>query len=57
MICAESLLSYVPPELEQYESAMLWKALRQTCSQHLLTAAIDGHTVKVFAPPLGSSAP
>ena len=28
VVCAETLLDYVPAELEDYESAMLWKSLR-----------------------------
>ncbi|WP_244123395.1 AAA domain-containing protein, partial [Burkholderia gladioli] len=32
VVCARSLLDNVPADLENYESAMLWKAIRELCS-------------------------
>jgi len=46
--CSETLLSHIPPEYESYESAMLWKALRTICSNHLYTDVIDEVEVAVY---------
>jgi hypothetical protein len=50
--CSESLLTHVPPEVDRYEAAMLWKSLRQVCRRQLFTTTIDGHTIRVYAPPV-----
>jgi hypothetical protein len=51
VVCSKALLDYIPPELEHYESAMLWKSLRSLCSQLIATENVDGHTVRIFTPP------
>jgi AAA domain/PD-(D/E)XK nuclease superfamily len=56
VVCPESLLDYVPVEVEHYESAMLWKSLRSLCSELVTTEQVHGHTVRVLtlrlpAPP------
>lgn len=52
VVCSKTLLDYIPTELENYEEAILWKALRSECSQLIFTENINGHTVEVFTPPL-----
>jgi len=50
VVCAETLLDHIPAELEDYESAMLWKSLRALCNRPLLATEIDGVSVRVLAP-------
>lgn len=52
VVCSESLLGYIAPEVEHYEAAMLWKSLRALCSNLLATETVDGHTVHVYTPPV-----
>jgi hypothetical protein len=52
VVCAESLLDYIPPELEDYESAMLWKSLRALCTKQVAQMTIDGYQVVISTPPL-----
>jgi hypothetical protein len=50
VVCSESLLNYIPSEIEHYEAAMLWKSLRVTCSQVIATHNLEGHVVHGFTP-------
>ena len=52
VVCARSLLDHIPSDYEHYQSTMLWKSLRELCSELVGTAEVDGHTVQVFTPPL-----
>src|SRR5262249_26785853 len=52
VVCSDSLLDHIPVEVDHYESAMLWKSLRALCSRLLATETLDGHTVRVYTPPL-----
>lgn len=52
VVCAETLLDHVPSDLEDYESAMLWKSLRNLCSRTLFVTDVDGVRVRVLAPSL-----
>ena len=52
VICSQSLLTHIPPEVEHYDSALLWKSLRAFCSRRFFTTSVGGHDVQVFAPPL-----
>ncbi|MGO8102401.1 AAA domain-containing protein [Rhizobium leguminosarum] len=54
VVCAQTLLDHVPSELEDYESAMLWKSLRNLCSRTLFITEVDGIRVRVLAPSLRS---
>lgn len=47
VICARTLLDFVPPETEHYASALLWKHLRELCATVLVTTALAGATVEV----------
>ncbi|MGO6664820.1 AAA domain-containing protein [Rhizobium ruizarguesonis] len=52
VVCAETLLDHIPSDLEDYESAMLWKSLRNLCSRTLFATEVDGFPVRVLAPSL-----
>lgn len=52
VICAKSLLDYVPVEIESYMNSMLWKSLRALCTELITTHNIDGYQVQVFTPNL-----
>ena len=52
VVCAESLLDYIAPEVEFYESAMLWKSLRALCSRLIATEALGSHTAQLLTPPV-----
>ncbi|MBD2367375.1 AAA family ATPase [Leptolyngbya sp. FACHB-402] len=51
VVCSSSLLDHIPADLEHYESAMLWKSLREICSQEVACETVNGHTVQIFTPP------
>jgi hypothetical protein len=50
VICSREFLNHIPPEVEDYNAAMLWKSLRSLCSEQLGGMEIDGEEVRVFAP-------
>ena len=50
VVCADTLLDYIPTELEDYESALLWKSLRSLCRRVLFSSQVNGHRVRVLAP-------
>lgn len=52
VVCAETLLDHVPVELDDYESALLWKSLRNLCSRTLFEFEVGGHRVRALAPVL-----
>jgi superfamily I DNA and/or RNA helicase len=52
VVCAETLLDHIPPELEDYESAMLWKSLRNLCSRQVLATNVQDIAVRVMAPTI-----
>ena len=52
VVCSDALLDHIPAELEHYDSAMLWKSLRALCSRQVGAGQIDGHSVRIFTPPL-----
>ncbi|MCA9635107.1 MAG: AAA family ATPase [Myxococcales bacterium] len=54
VICARSLLDYIPPEVEHYASALLWKHLRELCDQEVARTEVDGARVVIRAPGQGS---
>ncbi len=51
VVCARTLLDYIPADYEHYESAMLWKALRELCSEGIMTTTINGHEVNLLSTP------
>lgn len=48
VVCAETLINHVPADYEQYESTMLWKALRTVCSRLEANIDVRGTRVRVF---------
>ncbi len=48
VVCSKTLLDYIPTELENYEEAILWKALRSECSKFVFSQNINGHKIDVF---------
>jgi hypothetical protein len=48
VVCADTLLDYMPVEVEHYDSAMLWKYLRSLCAMELGHATIGKHNVRVM---------
>ncbi len=56
VVCSESLLGYIAPEVEHYEAAMLWKSLRALCSHLVATGTVEGHAVCVYTPPVEPAA-
>lgn len=49
VVCSRSLLEHIPGDLAIYESALLWKALRQVCCDRLGTLELDGQQVRLYA--------
>lgn len=52
VVCAKTLLDYIPSEFEHYEQTMLWKALRSQCTSLIFTDNINGYEVQVLTPPI-----
>lgn len=50
VVCAETLLSHIAVELDQYESAFLWKFLRGICGNTLMSLDVADATVTVWSP-------
>lgn len=50
VVCAQSLLDHVPPEIEDYETAMLWKSLRTLCSHTIFEQDVEGVRVRAMVP-------
>lgn len=52
VICAETLLDFIPPEADDYEATLLWRSLRQICSREIATehTEIEGdpYELKIF---------
>ena len=53
VVCSRALLDHIPAEVEHYESAALWKALRDLCSEFVAEAEVGGHRVRLYRPPAG----
>ncbi|UJB68552.1 AAA family ATPase [Acaryochloris sp. 'Moss Beach'] len=49
VVCARTLLDYIPADYEYYESAMLWKALRELCSEEIECSTVKGYEVKLLS--------
>ncbi len=48
VVCSETLINHIPADYDQYESTMLWKALRNVCSQLVANIEVQGKKVKIF---------
>lgn len=51
VVCSRALLEHIPAEVEHYESAALWKALRDLCSELVAEAEVCGQRVRLYRPP------
>lgn len=49
VVCSKTLVNHIPPDVEDYNSAMLWKSLRRICSVELDSAEIAGETVELYS--------
>lgn len=50
VLCSKTFLDHIPPELEEYNSAMLWKSLRNLCTEPVGREELQGHSVDVLWP-------
>ncbi|HEY8376675.1 MAG TPA: AAA domain-containing protein, partial [Nannocystis sp.] len=50
VICARTLLDFVPPETEHYASALLWKHLRALCDREIAVTTIADTSVSIRVP-------
>lgn len=50
VVCARSLLDNVPADLENYESAMLWKAIRELCSRVVSEVEVGMAHAVIYSP-------
>ena len=57
VVCSRALLDHIPAEVEHYESAALWKALRDLCSEFVAEAEVSGRRVRLYRPPAGYGEP
>ncbi|WP_456718090.1 AAA domain-containing protein [Bradyrhizobium sp. USDA 4350] len=48
VVVARTLLDHIPPELESYHSAVLWKTLRGMCSMELMRGTLEGCSFRVL---------
>ncbi|MDY3556217.1 AAA family ATPase [Gemmata sp. JC717] len=55
VVCSRALLDHIPAEVEHYESAALWKALRDLCSELVGEVEVCGHGLKLYRPPAGAT--
>jgi hypothetical protein len=51
VVCSRALLDHIPAEVEHYESAALWKALRDLCSELVAETVVGGSRVRLYRPP------
>ncbi len=50
IIVSQSLLNYIPSQLENYKETLLWKELRLICSQQIALVNLDKYEVKILVP-------
>ncbi|MFN3649324.1 MAG: AAA domain-containing protein [Armatimonadota bacterium] len=53
VVCAESLLTHIAPEVEHYEAAVLWKGLRSLCSEPVARVTLGEHRAELWRYPRG----
>ena len=54
VVCSRALLDHIPAEVEHYESAALWKSLRDLCRELVAETEVGGHRVRLYRPASGS---
>lgn len=55
VVCARTLLDYIPPEVEHYAAALLWKHLRELCDRPLARTTLSGVAITVRVPSSGAA--
>jgi len=50
VVVSKTFLDHTPPEIEEYNSAMLWKSLRNICTESIGDEQVNGHEVEVLVP-------
>jgi len=50
VVCADTLLDYMPAEIEHYEAALLWKTLRRLCADFRCELEVGPHRARITAP-------
>jgi hypothetical protein len=53
VVSSSTLMDHLPVELDQYESSMLWKIVRDFCSVRRASLNFDGEVVEVLTPSRG----
>jgi len=48
VVVAKSLLDAIPAEIEDYDSTLLWKSLRELCTSVIGTETVSGYRVRIF---------
>ncbi len=48
VVCSQELINFIPAEIEHYESALLWKTLRNICDDQIADINLEGNEVKIF---------
>ncbi|WP_319591650.1 AAA domain-containing protein [uncultured Draconibacterium sp.] len=48
IVCSEALINYIPAEIEHYDSALLWKTLRNICNNKISEIDLNGHNISIF---------
>jgi len=51
VVCARTLLDHIPAEVEHYQAAVLWKALRELCTDEVGRVTVGRHTARLLVPP------
>jgi hypothetical protein len=51
VVCSETLLDHIPPEVDQYSATMLWKSLRALCTERVGIEELGGHRVTILTVP------
>jgi superfamily I DNA and/or RNA helicase len=49
VVCAETLLSYIPAEVEHYQASVLWKSLPAVCTHAIGEVPVGPHQARLFA--------
>jgi len=48
VVCSKELLDFIPSEMERYDSAKLWKSLRDFCTDPVGTADLGDYKANIF---------
>lgn len=51
VVCSQTLLNHIPAEVEHYQAAILWKALRELCTTEVGRAGVGPRVAQLLMPP------